>query len=69
MLRALLAAEGSKIGRRHVKTLMKRMEIEASVARIERKRNPGLLAADLAAPRIGLPLNTGCRAAMSAEDR
>jgi putative transposase len=29
MLRALLAAEGSKIGRRHVKTLMKRMGIEA----------------------------------------
>ena len=29
MLKGLLAAEGSKIGRRHVKTLMKRMEIEA----------------------------------------
>jgi putative transposase len=29
MLRGLLAAEGSKIGRRHVKTLMKRMRIEA----------------------------------------
>ncbi len=29
MLRGLLAAEGSKIGRRHVKTLMKRMGIEA----------------------------------------
>ena len=29
MLRGLLAAEGCKIGRRHVKTLMKRMEIEA----------------------------------------
>jgi putative transposase len=29
MLRGLLAAEGSKIGRRHVKTLMRRMEIEA----------------------------------------
>jgi putative transposase len=29
MLRGLLAAEGSKIGRRHVKTLMQRMGIEA----------------------------------------
>ena len=29
MLRGLLAAEGSKIGRRHVKTLMKQMGIEA----------------------------------------
>ena len=29
LLRDLLAAEGSKIGRRHVTTLMKRMAIEA----------------------------------------
>ena len=29
MLRGLLAAEGNKIGRRHVKTLMRRMGIEA----------------------------------------
>jgi putative transposase len=29
MLRDLLAAEGSKVGRRHVKTLMRRMGIEA----------------------------------------
>ena len=29
MLRGLLAAEGWKIGRRHVKTLMRRMGIEA----------------------------------------
>src|ERR1700731_3913090 len=29
MLRGLLAAEGGKIGRRHVKTLMRRMGIEA----------------------------------------
>ena len=29
MLRGLLAAEGSKFGRRHVKTLMRRMAIEA----------------------------------------
>src|ERR1700693_4464024 len=29
MLQGLLVAEGHKIGRRHVKTLMKRMEIEA----------------------------------------
>ena len=29
MLRGLLAAEGSKVGRRHVKTLMQRMGIEA----------------------------------------
>jgi putative transposase len=32
LLRDLLAAEGSKIGRRHVTTLMKRMGIEASVS-------------------------------------
>jgi hypothetical protein len=29
MLRGLLAAEGCKIGRRHVRTLMRRMRIEA----------------------------------------
>jgi putative transposase len=29
MLRGLLATEGSKVGRRHVKTLMRRMGIEA----------------------------------------
>jgi putative transposase len=29
MLRGLLAAEGSKVGRRHVTTLMRRMGIEA----------------------------------------
>jgi putative transposase len=29
MLRGLLAAEGCKVGRRHVKTLMRRMGIEA----------------------------------------
>ena len=29
MLQGLLVAEGCQIGRRHVKTLMKRMEIEA----------------------------------------
>jgi len=33
MLRGLLAAEGCKIGRRHVKTLMKRMGIEAHYRR------------------------------------
>jgi putative transposase len=33
MLRGLLAAEGSKIGRRHVKTLMRRMGIEALYCR------------------------------------
>ena len=32
MLRDLLAAEGSKIGRRHVTTLMQRMGIERSIA-------------------------------------
>ena len=30
-LRGLLAAEGCKIGRRHVKTLMRRMGIEADI--------------------------------------
>jgi putative transposase len=34
MLRGLLAAEGCKIGRRHVKTLMKRMGIEALYRRL-----------------------------------
>jgi putative transposase len=29
MLRGLLAAEGCKVGRRHVRTLMKRMGMEA----------------------------------------
>src|SRR5262245_34879167 len=33
MLRDLLAAEGSKIGRRHVRTLMERMGIEAVYCR------------------------------------
>jgi putative transposase len=33
MLRGLLAAEGSKIGRRHVTTLMRRMGIEAIYCR------------------------------------
>ena len=31
MLQGLLAAEGCKVGRRHVKTLMKRMGIERSI--------------------------------------
>ena len=33
MLRYLLAAKGSKVGRRHVKTLMRRMGVEASYRR------------------------------------
>ena len=42
MLRGLLAAEGCKIGRRHVKTLMKRMGIEALYRRPRTtKREPG----------------------------
>ena len=40
MLKGLLAAEGSKIGRRHVKTLMRRMGIEA-LYRARPDRNPG----------------------------
>jgi len=40
MLRGLLAAEGSKIGRRHVKTLMRRMGIEALYRR-PRTTRPG----------------------------
>ena len=39
MLRGLLAAEGCKIGRRHVKTLMRRMGIEA-IYRRPRPRSP-----------------------------
>ena len=40
MLRRLLAADGSKVGRRHVKTLMSRMEIEALYRR-PRTTKPG----------------------------
>ena len=40
MLRGLLSAEGYKIGRRHVKTLMKRMGIEALYRR-PRTTQPG----------------------------
>ena len=40
MLRGLLAAEGSKVGRRHVTTLMRRMGIEAIYLRIPTK-SPG----------------------------
>ncbi|WP_245326610.1 DDE-type integrase/transposase/recombinase, partial [Bradyrhizobium sacchari] len=40
MLRGLLAAEGCKIGRRHVKTLMRRMGIEALYRR-PRTTKPG----------------------------
>ncbi|TWB64603.1 DDE-type integrase/transposase/recombinase [Bradyrhizobium sacchari] len=40
MLRGLLAAEGGKIGRRHVKTLMRRMGIEALYRR-PRTTKPG----------------------------
>ena len=43
MLRGLLAAEGYKIGRRHVKTLMKRMGIEALYRRPRTaKPEPGI---------------------------
>ena len=42
MLRGLLAVEGCKIGRRHVKTLMKRMGIEALYRRTRTtKPEPG----------------------------
>jgi putative transposase len=42
MLRAMLAAEGSKVGRRHVATLMRRMGIEALYRRPRTtKREPG----------------------------
>jgi putative transposase len=40
MLRGLLAAEGCKIGRRHVRTLMRRMGIEALYRR-PRTPRPG----------------------------
>src|SRR6266436_7552433 len=57
MLRGLLAAEGCKIGRRHVKTLMKRMGIEALYRRPRTtKSEPGhkvypYLLRDLEIPR------------------
>jgi putative transposase len=40
MLRGLLSSDGCKIGRRHVKTLMKRMGIEALYRRL-RTTQPG----------------------------
>ena len=40
MLRGLLAAEGCRIGRRHVKTLMRRMGIEALYRRPRRRTKP-----------------------------
>ena len=41
MLQGLLVAEGHKISRRHVKTLMKRMESRRFIAvRVRRSRNP-----------------------------
>ena len=40
MLRGLLAAEGCKIGRRHVKTLMRRMGIEAGLVGLLRTATP-----------------------------
>ncbi len=40
MLRGLLSAEGCKIGRRHVKTLMRRMGIEALCCVGWRSRGP-----------------------------
>ena len=46
MLRGLLAAEGCKIGRRHVKTLMRRMGIEALYRR-PRTTTPGARPQDL----------------------
>ena len=44
MLRGLLAAKGSKVGRRHVKTLMRRMGIEALYRKPRTKKTePGAL--------------------------
>ena len=40
MLRGLLAAEGCKIGRRHVKTLMRRMGIEALYIAVHARASP-----------------------------
>ena len=42
MLRGLLAAEGSKVGRRHVTTLMRRMGIEAIYRRPNTSKPPRL---------------------------
>ena len=47
MLRRLLAANGSKVGRRHVKTLMDRMGIEALY------RRPRTTRPDRATARVG----------------
>ena len=54
MLRGLLAAEGCKIGRRHVKTLMRRMGIEALYRRPRTtKPEPGHKNLSISAARDG----------------
>src|SRR5258708_3310306 len=54
MLRGLLAAEGCKTGRRHVKTLMKRMGIEALYRRPRTtKPEPGAQELSVSAARDG----------------
>jgi putative transposase len=54
ILRGLLAAEGCKIGRRHVKTLMKRMGTEALYCRPRTtKSEPGHKVISLSAARSG----------------
>jgi hypothetical protein len=63
MLRGLLAAEGCKIGRRHVKTLMRRMGIEALYRRPRTtKPEPGLVSR-------ALPVQTAMRNCTGDEGR
>ena len=55
MLRGLLAAEGCKIGRRHVKTLMRRMGIEALYRRPRTtKPEPGCACNPILEDELGL---------------
>jgi hypothetical protein len=65
MLRGLLAAEGCKIGRRHVKTLMRRMGMEALYRRPRTtKPEPGHkiypYLQEAAARKLGQTLPAGC---------
>jgi putative transposase len=58
MLRGMLATEGCKIGRRHVKTLMRRMGIELSMrcAHLRRRRIPSRRSAWTSAKHVPLGL-------------
>jgi putative transposase len=53
MLRGLLAAEGCKIGRRHVKTLMRRMTLRCTHAPPEKQKSPLVTCVLSTSPHVG----------------